>query len=449
MTEPNKISDFKRKSVSTAFWTMTEIGSRNVLRLVSNLILTRLLFPEAFGMMALVMAYLSAMTMVSDAGINASILQNRRGDEPRFLDTAWTIQVIRGAGLWVVTLGLAWPMAALYQEPLLAPLLIVSALSLIVSGLTPSKVFSAQRHMAIRRMALLEVGAQVISLILLAGLAWWMQSVWALGIGTVLAAIIRIGGFWLFLPGRANRFCFDREVARELFTFGKYIFFNSAITFFYKSGDKAILGLYLDLGTIGIYMIGAQLAMLSQEVVDIVSRRLVIPTYRQSLEPGSAISRQSILKTRRLIGLGGTLVSLSMALLGPWIIETLYDPRYHLAAPVLVLMAASAIPVMTQSYVVPMLLAHGDSRRCLHIMLLTTSLQILFLFVGLNLAGLFGAVVAQGLATLCSIPLRRYYSARINGQDWVQDFLMTGMGLLIGSLCIWFHFDLFMELLNS
>ena len=75
----------------------------NLFRLVSNLILTRLLFPEDFGLMSLVMVVIAGLQMFADLGISASIVQDDRGDDRRFLDTAWTVQIGRGAVLWLAT----------------------------------------------------------------------------------------------------------------------------------------------------------------------------------------------------------------------------------------------------------------------------------------------------------------------------------------------------------
>ena len=94
----------RAKAMRGSAMTIISFGGQNVLRLGSNLILTRLLFPEAFGLMALVQVFMGGLQMFSDLGIQASIIQNSRGDDPDFLNTAWTIQVIRGTCLW-----LFWP----------------------------------------------------------------------------------------------------------------------------------------------------------------------------------------------------------------------------------------------------------------------------------------------------------------------------------------------------
>ncbi|MEY8838750.1 oligosaccharide flippase family protein, partial [Cribrihabitans sp. XS_ASV171] len=99
-------SSLMSRVLRSASWVIVGYGLSQALRLASNLILTRILFPEAFGMMTLVGLVVVGMQLFSDIGIGTSIVQNRRGDEPDFLDTAWTLQVLRGFLLFGLTLAL-------------------------------------------------------------------------------------------------------------------------------------------------------------------------------------------------------------------------------------------------------------------------------------------------------------------------------------------------------
>ena len=83
------------------------------LRLASNLVLTRLLFPEAFGLMALVSVVVVGLQMFSDTGVGPAISRSPRGDDSTFLDTAWTINLIRGVLRWGLTCALAGSLAML------------------------------------------------------------------------------------------------------------------------------------------------------------------------------------------------------------------------------------------------------------------------------------------------------------------------------------------------
>src|SRR5690606_21477674 len=84
----------RRRLGRASVWSVATYGGVQALRFVGNVVLWRLLFEEAFGIMALVNALLMALQMFSDIGIGPSIVQNQRGAEASFLNTAWTLQVV-------------------------------------------------------------------------------------------------------------------------------------------------------------------------------------------------------------------------------------------------------------------------------------------------------------------------------------------------------------------
>ncbi|GAB1360936.1 hypothetical protein MASR1M32_01720 [Rhodobacter sp.] len=107
MQENGQRSGLMARALRGSALTAGSYAVTQALRLASNLILTRLLFPEAFGLMALVSVVLVGLQMFSDTGIGPAISRSPRGDEPAFLDTAWTVNVARGGfcGCWPVP----WP----------------------------------------------------------------------------------------------------------------------------------------------------------------------------------------------------------------------------------------------------------------------------------------------------------------------------------------------------
>src|SRR5687767_15876104 len=94
----------KRQVVKGVAWIVIGYGVSQFIRLGSNLILTRLLVPEIFGLIALMHAFIIGMSMFSDIGLRPSIIQSKRSNDPVFLNTAWTMQFIRGVILWVACL---------------------------------------------------------------------------------------------------------------------------------------------------------------------------------------------------------------------------------------------------------------------------------------------------------------------------------------------------------
>ncbi len=127
-------------------------GATQALRLGSNLIVTRLLVPEAFGLMAIVNIVLFGVTMLSDVGIIQAVIQNKRGDDEDFLNTAWTLQIIRGGILCVATWVIAYPASLVYDEPQLFWLLLAAGLQLVIAGFESTSLFTLRRRVASLRL---------------------------------------------------------------------------------------------------------------------------------------------------------------------------------------------------------------------------------------------------------------------------------------------------------
>ena len=118
-----------------SFFELSGHGIQQVVRLGSNLITTRLLFPAAFGQASVVWALFTALVMFSDFALLPCIIQSKRGDDPEFLNTAFTIQVIRGQGLGLAMILLAKPVAWFYRDDRLTALLCLGSLQLFIGVL--------------------------------------------------------------------------------------------------------------------------------------------------------------------------------------------------------------------------------------------------------------------------------------------------------------------------
>src|SRR6266478_9581535 len=74
-----------------AVWTVAGYASVMVLRFGFNLLLTRLVAPKVFGVMAIINLLIQSLHMFSDLGISQCVTRHDRGDDPHFLNTAWTV----------------------------------------------------------------------------------------------------------------------------------------------------------------------------------------------------------------------------------------------------------------------------------------------------------------------------------------------------------------------
>lgn len=421
---------FMRSSV----FTLGGYVATQVLRLASNLLLTRLLFPEAFGLMALVSVIIQGLAMFSDVGVGPAIMQSRRGDDPQFLDTAWTIQVIRGALLWLFSCLIAFPVAQVYEEPLIAWILPCVGLSLLIAGFNPTRIDTANRHLLVGRLTLLELVTQVFGIIVAVGMAWYLHSVWALVISGVTSSLLMLMLYSVFLPGKRNRFHWEPEAAAELVSFGKWIFLSTICGFLYMQGDKLLIGKYLPLDQFGIYNIGFFLASFPILMGGVMTRKVLIPVYRERPPADSAENFRKLQKMRFL--LTGAVLSLTgcVSAAGVLLIDLLYDPRYAMAGAVVVVIAAMQIPQIIVLTYEQASLAAGDSRRFFVLSAARATLTLGCLLFGLVHGGLFGALIGQGIAGLASYPFVVWMSRHVGAWDPKHDLVYAAVGVMVIAL---------------
>lgn len=420
------------KAMRGSALTILGFGGGQFLRLVSNLVLTRLLFPEAFGMMALVYVFMQGLNNFSDVGVTPSIMQSKRGDDPEFLNTAWTIQVIRGMLLWGVTFVIAYPAAQFFDAPMLAQLLPVVGVTLAIAGFNPTRLDTANRHLNFGCLTVIDLASQVVSLIVAVVAAWILQSVWALVISGIVGALVQLIFLSVFLPGQRNRFRWEPAAANELINFGKWIFLSTVVGFFLSQGDKIILGKYLSLETLGIYNIGFFLASFPLLMGGTVTRRTLIPIYRELPPKDSPENFRKLRKMR--FALSGALMGImfALALVASWLINTLYDPRYVLAGGILVMIACAQVPHLIALTYDQAALAAGDSRRFFVLALSRTILMLAGLVIGVKVFGLLGALIGQGLAMVLVYPVVVWLARHQGTWDPRHDaaFAILGAGLM-------------------
>lgn len=416
--------------------TMVSFGGMQAIRLGSNLILTRLLFPEVFGLMALIMVIIQGLNNFSDVGITPAILQSKRGDDQSYLNTAFTMQVMRGVMLWVACCAFAYPAALFYEVPQLVWFLPVAGLTTVIHGFQTTRVETANRHLRIGRLTLVEILAAFLGVVITIALSALMRSAWALVIGLVLGAIIKIVLAARLLPGQPNRLHWDRDAASELISFGKWIFPSTVVGFAISQGDKAILGKYLTLRELGIYNIAFFFASFPNLLGQAVIGRVMIPIYRDAAHAARGDRRRQLRKVRASLTGGFLALIFVMAAMGPPLVLLLYDARYASAGPMVTMIACATIPALIGLTYDQAALAAGDSRGFFWVTLVRAVLFLTMFLIGVRAAGIAGGLAGQAAATLMTYPLLVRLARKHDVWDPLHDAVFGALGIAIAAVLL-------------
>lgn len=218
----------------------------NIIRVLSTVVLTRLLAPEAFGAIGLVTSVMVVFQMMSDIGYGAFIIRHPKADDPEFRHTMWTIRLCRSVLLSALMFAASGILADLLGKPELTNLLRLFSIYFILEALASVSLVIAIRERKLVKMSIVELSGAVIQLVGSIVLAIFLKSYWAIAIAMLFSYASRIAFSYLMFEDSRPAFRFNRGYARELFNFAKIIIPSSAITLLLSQSDRIVLSRILD-----------------------------------------------------------------------------------------------------------------------------------------------------------------------------------------------------------
>lgn len=427
-----KVKNFRQsKAFDAMFWVLVGTGGYQIIRLASNLILTRLLFPEAFGIMAIVTAVFVALGQISDIGLREGVVNSSRVNEPEFMRTAWTLQVIRSAVIALFTLALAAPIAAFYDEPLLFPVMAVTAITMLTQGFKSIALLAYDKRMDLKTQITSDLLTQVFGLVIIIVWAWISPTIWALVAGHLISSLLELVLSYRLFKGHFSKFAWDKETVSNLFHFGKWILLSSTISIITTQGDKFVMGTFLSMGDLGKYSIAATWASMVTLISYDLSRRVLHPYFRQAIDQEMGFSR--IRNMRFLLNGSYIVICLGLALYGDLLIIFLYDDQYIEAGWMLQILALGQIGRAMSGTLMPFLLAKGDSFSQMTVSSINAVLLIGLMTAGGKLYGGVGVILGYSLSGVLSHPVMVLQALRHGYNCILEDIglMALGVGLVV------------------
>jgi O-antigen/teichoic acid export membrane protein len=377
-------------AVKGAFWVVVGFGLSNVLRLGSNLVLTRILAPDIYGLMALANVFILGLTLVSEVGTQLSVVRSLRGEDENFLRTVWTIQVIRGVVIGIVAALLAWPASVFYDQPLLFPLICFTALGTVAKNFQSIRMATLNRDLSLWRITMLTLAAQLLSSLVTIGLALVLENVWALAIGTVASGVFLALLSHTTLPAFHHRFQMERETLNEVISLGRWVMLGTIFTFFGGQGGLMIQSALVPVEVVGLISIATLIGRLPAQLLQRTANTVLVPVFSKAQREKPERLMKGLRRVRFIIIAGVLPLMFGGALVAQPLIEFLYDPRYFAAGFVLALiLCEDAIWLLTAPYQ-KLLLADGKTKLHSMVMLVWAASRTVGMLVGFQIAGLPG-----------------------------------------------------------
>jgi len=311
-------------------WAIFSKIAESLIRFSSNLILTKILVPEAFGLMATAQVILSLIDLFTDLGIRTSLIQNQNGDKKEFLNTAWSISIYRGLIIFGILFLAAPFLSDFYNEPRLTMVIRILSISILVQAFSNPALALLFRKLETLKQFYWEIGSQFVGFILTTVIAFLFPSVWAMISGYILTNIIRlILSYWLipYFP----KLEITPEAKKELISFGKHILINTLATWLFFNIDKLLISKLFGVKVMGSYIIGLNIALIIEQMVIQLFYKIMFPTFSRLIN-SPEILKEKLFNYSNIMTSVTSVVLAILYISSGSVVQFLYGKSFALAA---------------------------------------------------------------------------------------------------------------------
>ncbi len=398
-----KVINFRGDLFATAF----TFALQAVIRLGSSLVLTRVLLPEAYGTITIVASILFVIGNILDTNVTLFIVRDKNAEQPRYLNTAWTMRLSRSV-LSAAVLFVCAPLIAakIYDLPDLTLPLRVFSLWFLIDGFETMAFALAIRRKQARLQVYSELVASVLSTAFSILYCYRYHTFWGIAFGMLLNRLIMTVLSYRLYRDLTPRLFIDLPAAREILTYSKFTVPSSLLTLGLNQFDKVVFLRLFDLRLLGLYGLAGNIAGSIETLISKVSQAVLYPrcahNYREN--PDTATKRYYTENTKLFVGI----LAMPAAVAGSahLIITLLYDSRYGEAGNVLQALAIRAVLLSLASPAEDFLISAGQFHVILVGNVLRTAWIVLGSLIGYYFLGFLGFVYGLSLSGL---PPLAYY----------------------------------------
>ena len=336
--------NLKHQAISGVRWTGLSTGITTGLQFIQVAVLARLLRPEDFGLMAMVMVVIGFAQVISEAGLSEAIIQRKEPKRTELSSLYWfniMIGLIIFLSLWIVT---PW-IAIAFDAEELNVLLPVIGITFLIAPLGVQFQALIQKKLCFNLLAGVEVITSSVSLLIAVLSAWWWnQGVWSLvwgylgGITARTTVLLCYGWSSSILPQLHLRL---KDLAGYL-RFGFYRVGAMGINYLNSRVDQLLIGVLLGPQALGYYSIAVSLVLQPIQNLNPVLTRVAFPVFSQ-IEDDMSRLKMGYLEMIRIIMFVNAPALVGIAVVAPVAVPLLLGERWYPTIPLVQVLAIYAL----------------------------------------------------------------------------------------------------------
>lgn len=372
------------------------------LQFIRTVILARLLFPNDFGLFGMAVVSLGLVDTFFQPGLNSALVREK-GNVYEYLNSAWTMAVLRNTILLAAIFFLAPLVGLFFHNETIVPFVRVLALAPFIAGFENIGAVLFQKEMQFNKNFQFLVSIVLLEVIFVVVAAFFLRSAWALVFAAVAYRLFGTILSYIFHPYRP-KFEWNMKRIRHLFSYGKWMWAMSIIGYFVSQGDNITVGKMLTPSDLGFYQAAFALALLPSGEIARSFGNILFPLFSR-IGHDKEFLKRSFVRVARIIFAVTIPASFGLFALAPEIVSNVYGERWLGMVPILSILIFYGLIKSFEFVVSPLFLGVGKPKTSA-VSLFSQFAVMLILIVpftakfgapGTAFAVLLGSIVAQGI----------------------------------------------------
>lgn len=351
------------------------------MQVVSLTVLTRLVSPHEYGLMAMATIIINFITILRDLGTSAALIQKKILSQITKSSVFW-LNVFLGTTLFFLIILMSNQIAVFFNEPELKNVLIILSFMFPVVCTGSSHQALLERESKFRLIALIEICSSFIGLFFAILCAYKGWGVYSLVLQVMVSSIFSTCLLWIFHEWRPSLYVDIKEL-KNIFKFSVNLTLFNLITFFSRNIDSALIGKFFNSNVLGAYSLAYRIMLFPLQNVTLVATRAIYPVLSKN-QDNPTILNDIFIKTLLVISSLTLPIVCGIVLLSEEFIYHLFGNKWNLAAIILTWLAPSGLIQSLSNSVGCFFAAKGRTDIIMKLSVLSSVIIVVFIMIGIQ-----------------------------------------------------------------
>ena len=430
------MNNLKQKTVSGIVWSSIQRFGRMGVSFITNLILARLLSPEDYASMGILMVFITLANVFLDSGFGNALIQKQNPTKTDY-STIFFFNLFLAFLLYAILFVSAPAIARFYKLDTLSELLRVLSIILIINAFSLIQDNRMRKQLNFKLLTIISLIAAILGATCGIVCAYQGLGVWSLIIYTLSEAIFKTVLLWIFCNWLPS-ICFSFKSLTELFKYGSYLLFNSLLFVIRRNAVTMIMGKLYSKADVGYYSQAKKFEDVPVTGVQSIIGQVTFPVF-SAINNDIALIVSVQKKSNMLIAFICIPLMIILCIVAKPLIILLLTEKWANVIPYFQILCFGGIFVAMQEVNANLINALGYSKQYFFWSVIKTIILIVLMFIG-SFFGIYGLMIGYLIQEFSSYLINAILSGHYSEytlKKQIGDLLPIFIIAIVAGLITW------------